>query len=272
MKKRTLSIGIGVVLLVAAAVCLWQVVKSTYAPKTVLSEQVAMATAEPESTQPPAAADTDTSETVETEEEEEDAVVVTETYVSDIDFDALRSINSDIYGWIEIDGTNISYPIVQSPDDDTYYLTHNTDGRYSANGSIYSEHAYNATDFSDPVTVLYGHHMSSGAMFGKLQQYYADATFFEDNPIITIYTPDATLEYGVFAAVPYGSEHLLYNNDFTDDNVFSYFFEAVMNIRSLNAQFREEYAPQSGDKVLILSTCLAGDNTRRFLVMATLLS
>jgi sortase B len=263
VKKRNLFIGIGVVLLVAAAVCLWQVVKSTYAPKTVLSEQVATATAEPESTQ---------TEDTEEEETDEDAVVVTETYGSDIDFDALRSINSDIYGWIEIDGTNISYPIVQSSDDDTYYLTHNSDGNYSANGSIYSEHAYNTTDFSDPVTVLYGHHMNSGAMFGKLQQYYADAAFFEENPIITIYTPDATLEYGVFAAVPYGSEHLLYNNDFTDDNVYHYFFEAVMNIRSLNAQFREEYAPQPGDKVLVLSTCLAGDNSRRFLVMATLLS
>jgi sortase B len=266
MKKRNTYIIAGVILLLAAAFGLWQVIKSTYAPKTVVSEQVALTTATPAPTTPLAAETTGQAQEQTPEPEETE-----EPYVCPIDFDSLRSVNSDIYGWLEIDNTNISYPIVQSPDDDTYYLDHNTDGSYSANGSIFSEHDYNGTDFSDPVTVLYGHHMSSGAMFGNLQQYYSDGTFFEENPIIRIYTEDELLEYGVFAAVPYNNDHLLYHNDFTNDDTFEYFFQSVFNIRSLEAQFRQEYMPQAGDKVLILSTCLAGDNSRRFLVMATLL-
>jgi sortase B len=252
-----------VILLLAAAFCGWQVARMTYAPEAVVSESMTVqATEAPAATEPPAAEQSP--EATEAPEEEEE-------YVCPVDFAALRSVNSDIYGWLEIDNTNISYPIVQSPDDDTYYLNHNTDGNYSANGSIYSEHEYNGTDFSDPVTVLYGHHMSSGAMFGNLQQYFSDGSFFADNPIIKVYTEDALLEYGVFAAVPYTNDHLLYEKDYTDDERFVSFFDSVFNIRSLEAQFREEYAPEAGDKVLVLSTCLAGDNTRRFLVMATLL-
>ena len=60
-------------------------------------------------------------------------------------------------------------------------------------------------------------------------------------------------------------------NDFSDEEVFESFFSNVLAIRDMSARFNEKYAPQPGDKVLILSTCFAGNNTRRFLVMATLL-
>jgi sortase B len=267
MKKKQIYIIAAVIMLLAAAFGLWQILRSTYTPATVLSEEVApvTATAAPTPTEPPAALVEEEPEVTEEPAEEEEA------YDCPIDFESLRSVNSDIYAWLEIDNTDISYPIVQAADgDNEFYLNHNTDGKYSANGSIFSED-YNSTDWTDPVTVLYGHHMSSGAMFGNLQQDFSDAEFFENTPVIRIYTEDKLLEYGVFAAVPYSNDHLLYWNDFTDEDVFESFFEAVFNIRSLDAQFREEYAPEAGDNVLILSTCLAGNNTRRFLVMATLL-
>jgi sortase B len=270
MKKKHIYIVIGVLFVVAAALCAWHLVQITYAPKAVVSEAMTpQATEAPAATEPPAAVEAEETQPEATESPAPEET--TEPYDSPVDFASLRSVNSDIYAWLEIDNTNISYPIVQSPDDDTFYLNHNTDGNYSANGSIYSEHEYNGLDFSDPVTLLYGHHMSSGAMFGNLQQYFSDSSFFEENPIIKVYTEDGLLEYGVFAAVPYSNDHLMYYNDFTDEEVFESFFQSIFNIRNLDAQFREEYAPEAGDKVLILSTCLAGNNTRRFLVMATLL-
>lgn len=266
MKKKSLYILLGVVLLLAAGFCGWRVLGSVYAPKAVLSEEMApVDTATPPPTSVPEAKPEVTEEPVATPEPEE------EPYISPIDFEALRAVNPDICAWIEIDNTNISYPVVQHPTDNEYYLTHNSDGNYSANGAIFSED-YNTTDFTDPVTVLYGHHMSSGAMFGNLQQDFSNASFFAENEIIKIYTDEALLEYGVFAAVPYSSDHLLYNYDFSNESVFASFFQGVFNVRSLDAQFREEYAPEPGDRVLVLSTCLAGNNTRRFLVMATLLS
>jgi len=206
-------------------------------------------------------------------EDEEIAEDAESDYVSPIDFAALRDANPDIYAWIRIDGTNIDYPVVQRGEDDSFYLTHNSDGEESAVGAIFSEGEYNGTDFSDPVTILYGHNMKSGAIFGYLQDYYSDSDFFGEDNHILVYTPDALLEYEVFAAVPYGDEHILYYNDFTDARVFTAFFAGVLNIRDLRARFNEAYAPEPGDKVLILSTCLSGNLvSQRFLVMATLLA
>ena len=283
MNKRWIYIAVGILFLAGAAFFGIKSFLSVYAPKEVLTESMAaqlneavgnVSTPAPEGTAAPEETPEDMPEEIPeaTPEETPEPTPVTGSYVSAVDFDSLQAINPDIYGWLEIDGTMITYPIVQSPDDDTFYLDHNSDGNYSANGAIFSESKYNSGDLSDPVTILYGHHMQSGAMFGTLQQYYSDAGLFARDVPIRIYTPDAILEYGVFAALPYSSDHILYYNDFSDPQVFKTFFESVFNTRELGANFNEAYAPQAGDKVLILSTCLIGNNTRRFLVMATLLA
>ena len=257
MKKRTFFLILGIVLALAAVGVLVRLFLVTYAPS-----------AESESYAPVTDTTSVTIDRTTADEVQEDETV---PYVSPVDFDSLQAINADIYGWIDIAGTNISYPVVQSADDDTFYLNHNTDGEYSANGSIFSEHEFNAMDFdTDPVIILYGHHMSSGDMFGQMQEYYLDPDFFAQDTPIMIYTPERAYEYHVFAAVPYSNEHILYYFDFTQEASFTAFFDAINDIRSLNAVFNEEYAPQYGDHVLILSTCLIGNNTQRFLVMATL--
>ena len=193
-----------------------------------------------------------------------------EPYVSPIDFDSLQSVNPDIYAWLEMEGTEISYPVVQSPTNDSYYLNHNSDRAYAARGAIFSEHIYNAVGMTDPVTVLYGHHMQSGAMFGDLQKYYSSAAFFAEHHTLTIYTPETEFTGRIFAAVPWSGEHLLREYDFSDPDVFESFFAKVAKTRSLSANFREEDFPQADERVVILSTCLAGNNTQRYLVMAVL--
>ena len=207
----------------------------------------------------------DTSADTEPEEE-------AEPYDSPIDFETLWETNEDIIGWLTIEDTNVDLPLLQHPTNDTFYLNHDDEKHYANKGAVYSEASYNASDFSDPVTVFYGHHMGSGAIFGKLQKYFSDPDYFSSHPTFTIYTPTAELTYGVFAAVPYSSQHILYYNDFTDDEVFENFFASVMNTRDLSAQFNSAYAPEVGDKVVILSTCLASNNTNRYLVMAKLIS
>lgn len=189
------------------------------------------------------------------------------------DFEALQALNPDIYAWLEIPGTDISYPIVQDPVDDSFYLRHNSDREYSAGGAIYSEATYNSTEFNDPVTILYGHHMNAGnLMFGRLEEYFTDTEFLNSDPIIRIYTPDEVLEYNVFAAVPFNNYHILYYNEMGDSSIFRSFFQTVLNTRELGAYTNEAYLPTDpeSDRVLILSTCLTGNTSRRFLVMATL--
>ena len=103
-----------------------------------------------------------------------------------IDFASLRVENPDIYAWIYIPDTNVNYPVLQNPTDDSYYLKHDKDGNYSEAGAIYSQLA-NKTDFSDPVTVLYGHNMNSGGMFATLH-YFENKDFFDSHQDMYIYT------------------------------------------------------------------------------------
>lgn len=180
------------------------------------------------------------------------------------------AVNPDVYAWITIPGTNIDYPVVQSPVNDSYYLRRDINGNYLLSGMIMTEHRYNTTTFEDPVTVIYGHCMDSGAMFGKMQSYYCSENGLEEYRTIQIDLPDKELVYEVFAAVPFDNRHILYNYDFHERRIYSTFFRSIMSIRSFNAFVNREERPVFGDKVLILSTCLMGDSTKRFLVMAKL--
>lgn len=192
-------------------------------------------------------------------------------YESPIDFDVYQSVNPDIYGWLRISGTVIDYPVVQHATSNDYYLHHDGNGNVDLDGAIFSLHDYNGRDFEDPVTVLYGHNMKSGAMFGTLRSSYTDQQFFDEHKDVIIYTPEETRIYKVFAAVPYSDELISYEHDFTDEGEYDAFFSSVLNIRDLSARFDEANKPQFGDRVLILSTCISGTDLR-FLVMATLSS
>jgi sortase B len=276
VKRRTIYAICGAVFLAIAIFCGVMAIRGLRAPKPTQAELLApTSTPEPtpDATPTPTPTPTQTAgpTPTPTPEPTPEPTPTPIPYVSPIDFQSLMEVNEDIYGWLQIDGTNVNFPVVQSATDDTFYLDHDSDGKYSENGAVFSEHRYNHRDFNDPVTILYGHHKWSGAIFGNLQQYYTDSKFFAEDNKLKIYTPTGLLEYGVFAAVPYGRDHILYYNDFSDDEVFETFFSGILNTRDLSARFNEEYAPKAGDKVLILSTCFAGNNTRRFLVMGTLL-
>ena len=185
-----------------------------------------------------------------------------------LDFTAAMEINPDIYAWIEIPGTVIDYPVLQSATDDTKYLTTAYDGSYYIGGSLFTEHQYNSRDFNDRVTIIYGHTMRSGALFGSLQEIYSDSTSFAECSKIKIYLNNEVRTYQVFAAVPYDTSHILYTYDFTNDYWYDNFFKSIRKIRALEANFDDSYFPETGDQVIILSTCMTGNANMRYLVMA----
>lgn len=186
-----------------------------------------------------------------------------------LDFDVLRDINPDIHAWLEIPGTNVDYPVLQNPSDDEMYLYTACDNREYIGGSLFTQASYNAADFSDPVTVIYGNAMWDGTMFGELQKNYSGKESAETYGEITVYLPEEVRQYTVFAFVPYDSTHILYTYDFANEYWYGNFFSNVKKIRSIGAYFNEEIAPEYGDRVIILSTSL-NDNSEdgRFLVMA----
>ncbi len=192
-------------------------------------------------------------------------------FVSAKDFDALKEKYPDIYAWIEIPGSYIDYPIIQHPTDDTYYLRRDEEGNYNVNGCIFSEHVYNSTDFTDPVTLIYGHYVyetDGYKYFGGLQSMYRNG--LDTNSEIIIYHPHKELHYDVFAAVPYNQYHILYGEDYTDPESFNRFIDEIKGIKTYDSQFNSECEVTPKDKLLVLSTCYNGLDTGRFLVIAKL--
>ena len=219
-------------------------------------------TAVPDVTEPPAVSSAATSQTTE-------LPLKSPTTVS-LDFDRLHEVNPEIHAWLEIKNTYVDYPVLQSADNDKKYLSTAYNGTPYVGGAIYTEKTYNGTDFNDPVTLIYGHTMPWGILFGQLQPIYSVASTFEQHRNITLYLPGEVRNYVVFAAVPYEKIHILHTYDFSNAYWYDSFFDGVRNIRAIGANIAEDRFPESDDRVIILSVCLNEDTTRRFLVMAVL--
>lgn len=113
-----------------------------------------------------------------------------------ISWEKLRSINSEIKGWIEVPGAGISYPIVQG-EDDNFYLTHSIDGKKDPFGSIFLGSG-NRGDFRDSHSLVYGHNMEGGMMFANLNR-YENPDFLTECPGFVITTPVRQFQYEIFS-------------------------------------------------------------------------
>lgn len=189
-------------------------------------------------------------------------------YVSPIDFEELQKLNADIYAWIEIPGTAINYPVVQSPDDDGYYLNHTIEGEEGYPGAIYTERQ-NAKDFSDYNTVIYGHNMKDGSMFMGLHA-YEDPQYLKEYNEVIIYTPKHQYTYRIFAAVIYNNSHILNSYDFGNEEQRQLYLDSIYASRTMQSSIDESVEVDTQSKLLTLSTCIGGQPNQRFLVEAVL--
>ena len=114
----------------------------------------------------------------------------------EVDFAAMAELSDDIVAWIYCPNTQINYPIVQGYDND-YYLYRLLDGTWNANGTIFMDYR-NEDDFSDYNTMIYGHHMKTGAMFADLMKYKSQS-YYEEHPYMYIYTPEQNYRLDLFA-------------------------------------------------------------------------
>lgn len=193
--------------------------------------------------------------------------------VNPIDWNEWMARNYNVYAWLKIDDTAVDQPILQHPEVDDYYLTHDIDGNYLIDGAFYTQHSYNSKDFTaDPVTVIYGHtFQDNDKMFSTLHN-FEDATFFLEHPTFYVYTPSQRLEYEIISAFEYDNSHIIETNDFANPDVRTEFFTMLQDPDSLNKNVRTLDAPLTPeDHVLILSTCTKpSSKTARYLVAAVL--
>lgn len=192
----------------------------------------------------------------------------TTEYVSPVDFEQLQKVNSDIIGWIYMSNPAINLPVLRSPDDDSFYLYHDAAKEYAREGSLFVEHEYNSDDFSDMCTIIYGHRMSNGTMFGTMQAVFSEEGAFDDPQYIVIYLPHSQKIYQICATIPADSRHILYYNDFYSMGQYEEFIDSVYNTEGVEVNLLEDLRPRYGERLLILSSCLWGDRSSRYLVIA----
>lgn len=181
-----------------------------------------------------------------------------------IDFEALKKVNPDVYAYIKIEGTTVDYPILQSEDGSIDYLNTTLEGKEGYPGAIYTENV-NSKDFHDANTVIYGHHMKDGSMFGSLLN-YKDSKYMAEHPDITIYLPDEKLTYHVYAAVTFDDRYIMENYNFDTYSGRQEFINDLKSFGAATGVFNDNVEPSKDDSLITLSTCASGEE-ERFLVV-----
>ena len=158
----------------------------------------------------------------------------------------LSSINSDYKFWINVEGTNIDYPVVQGSDND-FYLNHDFNKNYLPAGSIFLDYR---NDFeTDSNSVIYGHHMRNSTMFGQMEK-FKDKDFFADNKIITLKTDDTTYKYEIFAIGVYDADFGYNDVSFSDEEDFNNFLNKILD----KSMYSRDIV-SSKNQIITLSTC-----------------
>lgn len=190
-----------------------------------------------------------------------------ELFDVEVDFEGLKQTNPDVVGWIKIPGTNIDYPILQNQEEeDDYYLERTLDGQVGLPGSIYME-KYDSPDFSDNISILYGHTLHDGTMFSELKK-YRERDFFDKNPYIYIYYPEGVKKYQNFASVAFDDRYLIMSYAFTYDKDFNQYISDLK--ACIDGNVNEDLDVKFGDTIITLSTCIDEFPDQRWLVNAVL--
>ena len=179
-------------------------------------------------------------------------------------YGALYEQNNDFVGWIQIDGTNINYPVMHTPDNPDYYLKHSFEKTWSDYGVPYLDESCVIGQSNN--LVIYGHHMSNGSMFCDLEL-YSDPAFCMDHPVIRFDTLSSFGEYEVIAVFRYNTnqETFRYDREVNmDEGRFSWFIEQV-HARELFSTGKDA---SFGDQMLTLSTCEYTYKNGRLVVVA----
>lgn len=181
-------------------------------------------------------------------------------HLESLDLEALQAVNDRVYGWIEIPGTPLSYPLVQG-DDNQYYLTHTWDFAYSPMGAVYFECTSNP-DLSDFHTLIYGHRMlDNTTMFSSLKE-YASLEYWEEHPRVYLAMEDGVHQYDIFSAHQVRVTDMVYRLDLAKmkEDFYLYCIE--------NSVIQTNVMPQRGDQILTLSTCANRGSYVRWVVHA----
>jgi len=179
-----------------------------------------------------------------------------------VNFQALKELNSDYVGWLDIPGSSISYPIVSCGNND-YYLNHTFKNNYNEAGCIFLD--YRTADLSARNVIIYGHRMKDGSMFADLGKYLDEAHYSEYREV-HIYTKTELLVYEVFSVREVYTYDSCYNLNFADNTAFGAWLKQMKS----NSLYETDLEPVDSAGVITLSTCVTGNRELRCIVQAQL--
>ncbi len=182
---------------------------------------------------------------------------------------AVYAANPDFVGWVSIDGTNIDYPVMQSPEDPDFYLRHNFEKQESNYGVPYLQADCDVLQ-SDNL-VIYGHNMNDSSMFSDLCK-YKDPAFYQNHKTIRFDSKYSCGTYEILAVVQTtaNDKEFAYNRfvhaqreqDFTD------YITTCKNLSLYPTEASAEY----GDRLITLSTCEFSQTNGRVVIVAKLIA
>ena len=175
-----------------------------------------------------------------------------------LSFDELVQINGDVIGWLTIDDTKIDYPLVQGRNNHIYINTA-VSGEFSLSGSLFLDYR-NSPDFTDPLSIVYGHNMAGDVMFGCLDK-YSDPTFFSNHLNGSLYFKGAYYKLQVFAYFSADGHDARVYAPRADEERCRAWLERIGQI----AVNRTEEIPDNGP-ILLLSTCSTDQTNGRDLL------
>ena len=178
----------------------------------------------------------------------------------------LQKQNKDLAGWLRISGTNIDYPVMQTGEDNDFYMNHDFDGREDPHGTPFLD--VNCRIGQSENLIIYGHHMKDGTMFQNLM-FYKAAEFCEKNGVIQFDTPIESAQYQLLYVLTMSEKEAM------DFPYYQYIdlseeknYEEFLNQCTRYAIWSAEEIPQTCAGLLTLSTCEYSKENGRLVVVA----
>jgi sortase B len=177
----------------------------------------------------------------------------------------LQKINPDVIAWLTVDGTSIDYPVVQG-EDNIYYLNRDVYQEFTLCGSLFLDYQ-NARDFSDFDSLIYGHHLAGGVMFGELTN-FVEQDYFDSHQTASLAVPERTYAIEWFACLETNAydAYMYEPTRYTDPASQS---ELLQYIKDTATQYREVGVSPS-DRIVSLSTCADGATDGRVILVGKL--
>lgn len=182
---------------------------------------------------------------------------------SEFDISALKAVNEDCIGWLDIPGTEISYPVMHTPNIPEYYLWTDFDGNPSNYGVPFLDAGCRLNESRN--LIVYGHNINQGEVFGKLEA-YEDKGYFQEHSNVFLHTESGVREYRIFAIFRVNVNRDTFPYDFRDgtDGKYSEFLGTAETL----SLYDTGTIPDSAGSALTLSTCQNSAQGGRLIVIA----